>query len=589
VFVADYKNGVVAIYNGASGKFIRNLTGFVNPGGLTTDRKDNLYVADSGNAAVKIYAPPYKNTPTTTISDPGEVPSDVAVYNTGMFAIENASDAIGGPGNVLLFAPNTTTPCATATPPIGGQFDKFFFAAFDSKANLFVDATNANGAASVGIVRGMHCAATAQNPNVIEYLRLPNTLGGPGGIAVDKADEIAIADPANQQIDVYPAYSTAANTVPNLGAPSTVTLSGSERPEGIVFDSAATRVSVADAAAGTAEEYGFPGGGAGTKLTNLGQPDGIAQTPAEIPTAPQLIFLTSGTTFTVPNDWNPYNNSIEAIGGGGAGGYAAGGGGGGGAYEKLFNAQLVAGTTVTIAIGAGAVANDLVGGAAGGDTYLCGGTLSCTGITDSGVLIGAQGGGGGSAGGMLGGTGGNTGFGNGTTGFAGGAGGVGDPNLGTNPGGGGGAGGPNGPGGAGGAGTDPGTVYGGAGGGGADGGLAGQPATMAAGGMGGTNLAGTGAGAGGSASAAPGNGTNGGGGGGGGELENPAPGGAGGSGTEFDATHGSGGGGGGGYFFVGGAGGGYGGGGGGGGGGSNANSFGGNGSQGLIVIRYTPV
>ena len=29
------------------------------------------------------------------------------------------------------------------------------------------------------------------------------------------------------------------------------------------------------------------------------------------------IFLTSGTSWTVPADWNPLNNSVELIGGGG--------------------------------------------------------------------------------------------------------------------------------------------------------------------------------------------------------------------------------------------------------------------------------
>ncbi len=41
------------------------------------------------------------------------------------------------------------------------------------------------------------------------------------------------------------------------------------------------------------------------------------------------ITLTSGTTWTVPADWDSANNSVECIGGGGAGGNSSGAGGGG--------------------------------------------------------------------------------------------------------------------------------------------------------------------------------------------------------------------------------------------------------------------
>jgi hypothetical protein len=47
-----------------------------------------------------------------------------------------------------------------------------------------------------------------------------------------------------------------------------------------------------------------------------------------------IVFLTSGTSWTVPNDWNSSNNTIGVIGGGGSGagtnGGTNGGGGGGG-------------------------------------------------------------------------------------------------------------------------------------------------------------------------------------------------------------------------------------------------------------------
>ncbi len=92
---------------------IRKLAGFINPAGIKTDRMGNLYVADSGNAEVKIYAPPYATTPTTIIADAEEMPADVAVFNTGAFAVTNSSTTSQGDGSIMLFAAKATTPCAT--------------------------------------------------------------------------------------------------------------------------------------------------------------------------------------------------------------------------------------------------------------------------------------------------------------------------------------------------------------------------------------------------------------------------------------------------------------------------------------------
>ncbi|MBN9572126.1 MAG: hypothetical protein J0H30_14110, partial [Alphaproteobacteria bacterium] len=83
----------------------------------------------------------------------------------------------------------------------------------------------------------------------------------------------------------------------------------------------------------------------------------------------KTIFLTAGTDWTVPPDFDPANNTIAAIGAGGhgaAGSTTAGGGaGGGGAYAAIANAALSPGAVVSIQIGAG-------GGGPGsvGDTWL---------------------------------------------------------------------------------------------------------------------------------------------------------------------------------------------------------------------------
>lgn len=83
-----------------------------------------------------------------------------------------------------------------------------------------------------------------------------------------------------------------------------------------------------------------------------------------------VIALTSGTSWSVPADWDDSNNSIHCIGGGvdgvaGQGGNGSGfngqRGGGGGAYSTISNLNLTPGGSVTYAVGTR-------GASTGGDT-----------------------------------------------------------------------------------------------------------------------------------------------------------------------------------------------------------------------------
>ncbi|HVV39417.1 MAG TPA: DUF2341 domain-containing protein, partial [Candidatus Paceibacterota bacterium] len=287
-----------------------------------------------------------------------------------------------------------------------------------------------------------------------------------------------------------------------------------------------------------------------------------------VASATTTVFLTTGTTWTVPSNWPNASNTIEVIGGGGGG---SRGGGGGGAYAKAVNVTLTPSGSVTYQVGSGAAGVDPANAAgAGGDTYFCNSTSNCASISGSAVVAGAKGGAGAST--VTAGSGGASGSGVGSVKNSGGNGGNG---VSYGGGGGGGAAGPNGIGADGGLAAQ--TV--GGGGGGANGGSAGQAGGSGA--NGGANRLGSGSGA-----YASGAGSNGGGGGGGGQT-----GGAGGAGTEWDATHGSGGGGGGTGDTnqsnnIGGAGGLYGAGGGGTEDSSGSGRVGGNGAQGIIVIQY---
>ena len=211
---------------------------------------------------------------------------------------------------------------------------------------------------------------------------------------------------------------------------------------------------------------------------------------AKAPVTDEYIYvLSSGTSWTVPANWNNSNNEIHLFGGGGGGAGSifttpnggGGGAGGGGGYTKLTNQTLSGTVSYTIgSFGSGGSGN----GTAGGNTTWNSGASS------------ANGGGGGtrSVTAPVGGTGGTGSTYNGGTGGSGSTSTV--ANTGNGGGGGAGAGGPLGTGGNGGNGfasTTAGNVAGG-GGGGNGGGSAGGNGSSGTQGTGGNNNAGVGGG-----------------------------------------------------------------------------------------------
>lgn len=270
-------------------------------------------------------------------------------------------------------------------------------------------------------------------------------------------------------------------------------------------------------------------------------------------------LLTTGTSWTVPVDFDPSSNTIEGIGGGGGGGggttgtaaqgRGGGGAGGGGEYRKISNFNPAGSGSISYVIGqGGSLGAANASGTNGTDT-----TWNSTSLVAKGGLLGA-----------------NTGAGTGGAGGTGGTGGTGA--AGNNNGGKGGDGGKRSV-----------TLGGGGGGGGGAGG------TSAVGGAGTNGTAGSTGGAGGAGGAASGG------------TAGASNGGAGGAGTVWTdtvalTTGGAGGGGGGGLAGAGaggtaGAAGNYGAGGGGGAGGgsgSSAGSAGTAGANGIIAITYTP-
>lgn len=129
-----------------------------------------------------------------------------------------------------------------------------------------------------------------------------------------------------------------------------------------------------------------------------------------------VVTLTSGTSWSVPANFNPANNTIECYGGGGGGGSSASGGGygsglwgapagggGSGSYAKNTNQAGLSGS-IPYSIGGGGGGGSFgFGGGNGGDTNFNSGQCVGKGGTGSPPGVGTSGGAGpGGAGGVLG-------------------------------------------------------------------------------------------------------------------------------------------------------------------------------------------
>jgi NHL repeat len=281
IIVSDASDDVVDIFNGA-GKQTAQLTGFSQPQGLALDRAGNLYVADTGNSRVQVYAAGFKGTP-TTISDPGQSPASVAIDSKGNLAVTNIITTSGGPGSVSFFNKSGTL----LTTLSNANFTKVIFDAFDAKGNLYIDGTNASGAFVAGEIVG------GVSGKAIAVLATGNSVGYPGGIAISSTGKIALDDQENITIFTYNAPVKG-----SLGMPiATTPLTGAGDPISFAFNRTNKDIWVADAAHGlltpsaqvgpdkflvsSADKYPYSTGGASSKdilFQHGAQPDGIVLT-----------------------------------------------------------------------------------------------------------------------------------------------------------------------------------------------------------------------------------------------------------------------------------------------------------------------
>jgi len=260
VFVSDALDNVVNGYDQATGNLVIQLTGLSAPRGLASDAEENLYVADSGNQRVLVFAPG-STQPFLILDDLGWYPTGVAVSGDGEVAVTNNTAQGSFPGSVTFYKKGRSRFFRElySTP----LFAYPYFCAYDARGNLYLDAVRYNALTSVvEIARG---ARTAKN------LKIRN-IRSPGGLTVDSKGELLILDQYPAKIYRY--------ALPSLALKGTVELTGAE--DAVTFALVRSDMAIydADSQSASAGRYAFPSGGGPTQEIMVGGlPIGVAVTP----------------------------------------------------------------------------------------------------------------------------------------------------------------------------------------------------------------------------------------------------------------------------------------------------------------------
>jgi hypothetical protein len=224
LYVSSYNEGYVDIYKskGSNQSPMGTITSGLNgPEGMAVDKKLNLYVTNTGNNTVTVYAPG-SLTPSATYSSGLSEPAGVTVGNDGTVYVSNLDNS------VVEYPPGKMTPSIT----ISINFP--IAVALDPSNNLYISYLG-------GVEEVPPGSSTGTNLGI--------TLDAPGGIAIDKQDDIVVADQTLPGVKVYPQGST---------QPSS-TFATVDDPNPIAFNKKASQLFIGDPTHNVVQVYSYPG------------------------------------------------------------------------------------------------------------------------------------------------------------------------------------------------------------------------------------------------------------------------------------------------------------------------------------------
>jgi hypothetical protein len=258
VYVSDFSAGTVSVFDqkGKNQTAIGVISGLANPQGEWVQRASgDLYVVQSGAALITGY---HRGSTTSFISlndsSVGAEAVSVAFTPAGDGYVAHLGSNI-----ISHYAPGATTPTDTFTDT---NASSTFFITADTSGELFITYFDSGGIGRVDEI-------VAGTPT-----QLPITLSFPGGIQLDKNENLLVDDQLVPSISTYaPPYSSVLSSFTLTGDPVNFSLSGIGWA---VWDANAVNL------AGERYAYSGPGG------TNPNAPNGT------------LIESTSTSGFSVP-------------------------------------------------------------------------------------------------------------------------------------------------------------------------------------------------------------------------------------------------------------------------------------------------
>jgi sugar lactone lactonase YvrE len=210
IFVADTGNNAVKEVLAAGGYVtVKTLaSGFSSPTSVSVDGDANVFVADTGNKLVKEIVSIGGYTKVKTLAGPFVKPTGVVVDGAGnVFVSDSGSSTV----YEILWGGLVT--------PLSSAFNQPTGLSVDSSGNIFVADTGNNAVKEIVAAGGY---ATVQT--------LGSGFSSPNGVAVDASGNLYVADTGNNALKLIAApggYATVNTVLSSLNGPTGVALNGS--------------------------------------------------------------------------------------------------------------------------------------------------------------------------------------------------------------------------------------------------------------------------------------------------------------------------------------------------------------------------
>jgi hypothetical protein len=260
VWVTDA--GDSAVYSCTAKRCTSIGSGWNQPQGIATDGT-SIWVADTYNSRIVMMT--QRGTTLATLSDSGEYPAGVAVALNGTVAVTNICSVPScGQGNVAFYANGATSPTGTAC----CLASRYYFGAFDSSGNFYLDGQTSSGATIVEEIQSAASGGTVETNTGI------NSVGFPGGIQVATTGALFIDDQLCACMNTY--------ALPAFRETASFALSGAVAPVSFGLRTQDKWLWAADQGLGEAREYRAHGsgeGGLGYGLEGFNEPIGALELP----------------------------------------------------------------------------------------------------------------------------------------------------------------------------------------------------------------------------------------------------------------------------------------------------------------------